>query len=181
MTLVERILAVHRALTGSGVAHAFGGALALAYATREPRGTVDIDVNVFVAPDAAASVFASLPDGVAWSEGDVVRAHDDAQVRLWWDDTPVDLFFDAAAFHREVAGRVRQVELASTTIPVLHPDDLAVFKALFDRTKDWADLEAMVAAGALDLGAVRDRVEAVVGRDDHRIARLSELGGAARG
>ncbi|HWH35956.1 MAG TPA: hypothetical protein VNT56_11650 [Acidimicrobiales bacterium] len=46
MSLVQVVLEVHRHLDGADRAHAFGGALALAHIA-EPRGTVDIDVNVF--------------------------------------------------------------------------------------------------------------------------------------
>ena len=48
MTLTERIVALHAALHGADIPHAFGGALALAFCTAEPRGTQDIDVNVFL-------------------------------------------------------------------------------------------------------------------------------------
>ncbi len=50
MTLTERVAALHAALRGAGIPHAFGGALALAFCTAEPRGTQDIDVNVFLPP-----------------------------------------------------------------------------------------------------------------------------------
>ena len=46
--LVERIVAVAASLEAAEIPWALGGALALAYATNEPRGTRDIDVNVFV-------------------------------------------------------------------------------------------------------------------------------------
>ena len=46
MDFVDLIVAVHEHLSAAKVRHAFGGALALAYVA-EPRGTVDIDVNVF--------------------------------------------------------------------------------------------------------------------------------------
>jgi hypothetical protein len=48
--LAERLLEVHAALSEAKLAHAFGGAIALAYCTEEPRGTRDLDVNVFVSP-----------------------------------------------------------------------------------------------------------------------------------
>ena len=57
--LGQRLLAIHEALTGGGIPHAFGGAIALAYCTEEPRGTRDLDVNVFVEPAAAESVLAA--------------------------------------------------------------------------------------------------------------------------
>jgi hypothetical protein len=52
--LAQRLLAVHAALDDAGLPHAFGGAIALAYCTLEPRGTRDIDVNVFIAQLPAA-------------------------------------------------------------------------------------------------------------------------------
>lgn len=59
-----------------------GGALALAYATHEPRGTRDIDVNVFVASTEAQAVFAALPAGVAFTDAHVADAGTRHQVRL---------------------------------------------------------------------------------------------------
>jgi len=53
VTLAERLVALHRALERRQVPHAFGGAIALAYRTLDPRGTSDIDVNLFV-PSAIA-------------------------------------------------------------------------------------------------------------------------------
>ena len=49
--LVEKLFAIHDSLTEASIAHAFGGAIALAYCVEEPRGTRDLDVNIFV--DAA--------------------------------------------------------------------------------------------------------------------------------
>ena len=62
--LPDKVLAIHKALSKAKIAHAFGGALALAYYA-EPRATIDIDVNVFVAPAAYATVERALaPLGV---------------------------------------------------------------------------------------------------------------------
>src|SRR6185295_6284205 len=63
-SLPDKVVALHHALARAGVAHAFGGALALAYYA-EPRTTVDVDVNVFVTVDHADDVAAALgPLGV---------------------------------------------------------------------------------------------------------------------
>ena len=51
-----------------------------------------------------------------------------------------------------------------------------MFKAFSDRTKDWADLEEMQAAGALDIDAVAGVLVRYLGGDDHRIERLRSLG-----
>lgn len=173
-TLVERIVAVCAALDRAEVPWALGGALALAYATNEPRGTRDIDVNVFVAASQARSVFAALPPGVAFAESDVTEAKDRDQVRLWWDSTPIDVFFAAEQFHLDVAKRCRNVPFEGRRINVLSAEDLAVFKALFDRTKDWADIEAMVDSKGIDVGLAADRLATLIG-DDARVARLRTL------
>jgi len=170
-TLVDKVLAVAAALGGHDVPFAFGGALALAYATEEPRGTRDIDVNVFVAPDDVDAVFEALPALVVHTDADRRAVVRDEQVRLFWDDTPVDLFFAAHPMHHEAASRRRWVDFAGSKIPVLAPLDLAVFKALFDRPKDWVDIETMRDSGTLDPRAAAEAVEALLG-DDPRVARL---------
>ena len=172
MTLAERLLALHDALERAGLPHAFGGAIALAYATLEPRGTRDLDVNVFVGLGEAATVTAALPAGVAVSPAHVAALGRDGQARVFWDDTPVDLFLDYAPIHTRAARHRRIVPFEGRDIPVLGPIELAVFKAMFDRTKDWADIEAMFAAGALDAQAVRTELITMVGAEDPRLARL---------
>jgi Nucleotidyl transferase AbiEii toxin, Type IV TA system len=177
-SLVDRIVAVCNHLDQADLSWVLGGALALAYATEEPRATRDIDVNVFVPAAEAARVFAALPAGVAYSDADLTAAATDEQVRLWWDDTPVDLFFSADPFHTEVAGRCREVPFAGRTIRVLSAEDLAVFKAMFDRPKDWVDIATMHEANSIDLGQAADRLADLLGDDDPRIERLRTTGGA---
>ena len=164
-SLVDQVVAVADALETSGLPWAFGGALALAYATYEPRGTRDIDVNVFVPASRAADVFAAMPDGVHHELADVMTAEREAQVRLFWEHTPVDVFFAADDFHHEVSMRCREVPFSGRSIRVLGAEDLAVFKAMFDRPKDWVDIAAMGEAGSLDAGVAADRLASLLGGD----------------
>ena len=173
--LATRLIAIHDALVASRLPHAFGGAIALAYCTEEPRGTRDLDVNVFVAPGRARDVFAALPDPVRASASDVEAAEREGQVRVWWEDTPIDLFLDVHRFHREVASDVRQVPFMGQSIPVLGSTALAVFKALFNRTKDWADIEAMVEMGALDVAEATAQVRAMAGTEHPAVGRMAKL------
>jgi hypothetical protein len=175
VTLAERLVALHRSLTKARLPHAFGGAVALAYWTRDPRGTSDIDVNVFIPAADAGRALAVLPDGVEQqpdTEEVIVR---DGQVRLWWDGTPIDLFFDYAPVHAEAARNRRMVPFEGIKIPVLGPVELAVFKVMFDRTRDWADLEAMAERGTLDFEAVGAALRGMLDQDDPRFARLAEI------
>ena len=175
-SLVEAIVALEAALASARVPHAFGGALALAFHIEEPRGTRDIDVNVFLAPDQVDAVFAALPPGVVHGREDEGRVRRDGQVRLFWDDTPIDLFFTTHAFHDAAEIHVDRVPFAGVTIPVLGATELVVFKAFFDRTKDWADLEEMAAAGSLDVDRVVGILSRYLGAIDPRIDHLRRLG-----
>ena len=174
MTLAERLVVLHEALERAGLPHAFGGAIALAFWTLEPRGTRDVDVNVFLPAAEAARVLAALPEGIELPDGTEEALERDGQRRLWWDDTPVDLFLDYAPIHAAAAANVRRVPFESTEIPVLGPVELAVFKAMFDRTKDWADIEAVLAAGTASAAEVRAALLPMLGDGDPRLERLDE-------
>jgi hypothetical protein len=169
------VVQLERALAGADVSHAFGGALALAYHVVDPRGTRDIDINVFVPASECESVFALLPPGVVWDERDVALAVRDGQVRVHWDDYPIDLFFSNHPFHDRAEAHVLRVPFEDVEIPILGADELAVFKAFFNRTKDWADLEAMHEASSFDghvvLGWLVDLLEV----DDERVDRMRAL------
>jgi hypothetical protein len=173
--LATRLIEVHDALTSADLPHAFGGAIALAYCTEEPRGTRDLDVNVFVHPQLAKDVFAALPDGVARSSGELASAESEGQVRLWWQDTPIDIFLNVHPFHEEVASGVRQVPFSGRVIPVVGCSALAVFKALLSRTKDWADIEAMVDMGEMNLTDALPWLTQIAGSDAPAVARMRAL------
>jgi hypothetical protein len=179
VTLAERLVALHQALARKRIPHAFGGAIALAYWTEEPRGTRDIDVNVFLPADRAERALAALPEGVEQPAGTAEAIAREGQIRLWWDDTPVDLFFDYDPIHEEAARNRRTVPFEGVRIPVLGPVELAVFKAMFDRTRDWADIEAMAARGTLDFESARAALGRMLPRDDARFERLAQVERAA--
>lgn len=173
--LGDLLLAVHDSLERAAIPHAIGGAIALGYCTLEPRGTRDLDVNVFVGPDRVKDVFAGLPPGVAFSGLSLEQAERDGQVRLWSGDTPVDLFFSVLPFHDEVARAVRHVPFEGRQIPVVGCTALGVFKAMFDRPRDWVDIEAMVEARALDLDAAIGWVVEMAGAEAAQAEKLAAL------
>lgn len=173
--LASRLIAIHDALSAAGLSHAFGGAIALAYCTEEPRGTRDLDLNVFVGPQLAKDVFAALPEEVASSEDELAKAEADGQIRLWWQDTPIDIFLNVHPFHDEVARGVREVPFSGRLVPVVGCTALAVFKALLSRTKDWADIEEMVATGELNVADALAWVTQIVGAESPAVTRLAAL------
>lgn len=183
-TLPEQVVALHRAFNDASIRHAFGGALALAYCTAEPRGTRDIDVNVFLGVDRVAELVAALPAGVTVDESNVAGLAGDGQSRLWWNDTPVDIFLSNHSFHDRAEANCRYVPFAAVEeLPVLACDDLAVFKAFFARPKDVVDVATMVATGSVDVDVLEETVALLMGepadREDffrrvrHDAARIS--------
>jgi len=175
MRLAERIVELHHLLDRAGLPHAFGGALALAWCTQQARGTIDIDVNVFVPVGRIDDVLGAIVPPVVCQPADRTQLERDGQARLWWDRTPVDLFLNTTAFHDAVAERIRHEPFAGEDVPFLGCSDLAVFKAFFDRTKDRADLEEMNTAGTLDADRVIGVLARYLGLDDPRVARLLAL------
>jgi hypothetical protein len=175
VNLPEKIVEITRSFSEADVPYAIGGALALAYATEEPRGTRDIDVNVFISAARCEEAFGALPEGVRWSSADVTQAKRDDQIRLWWDETPIDLFFSAHEFHNQAATRAMRQEFLGSSIQVLAPVDLGVFKALFDRRKDWVDIETMIESRSTTGREIAAHLALLLGADEPRVKRLLEL------
>lgn len=173
--LVDKLFAIHDCLTEAGLAHAFGGAIALAYCVEEPRGTRDLDVNIFVDASEAESVLASMPEKVRVRKKDIAKVKRDGQARLDWDGTPIDVFLNNLPLHDAVAASVVWVRLEGRDAPVLDCASLAIFKAFFDRTKDWADLEAIAEATPEDIEEAAATIAELVGEDDPAVRRLESL------
>jgi hypothetical protein len=174
-SLPEKVVAIHERLDAAKIPHAIGGALALAYYA-EPRATADVDINVFVPTDRWPNVRDALdPLGVD-VEVDLPALERDGQVRLWWDRNAVDLFFSYYELHEEMRRQARKVPFGDTTLPILSPEHLAVCKAMFDRAKDWLDIEQiLVATDPIDLAEIESWLERMIGESDPRLRKLEEI------
>lgn len=175
MILSAKIVALHKALAKAQLPHAFGGALALAWCTQRARGTIDIDLNAFVTIDHADLLLRALPKPITWQPKDARALRGEGQIRMWWDKTPVDLFLNTTELHEDLVNRIRWEKFAGQMIPFVSCTDLAIFKAFFNRTKDWADLEEMHSAGTLNAGRVIAAVAQHLGAADERVARLQAI------
>lgn len=175
-SLPEKVIVIHEALSGAKVPYALGGALALAYYA-EPRATIDIDVNVFLPTARWREAIDHLVDlGVSADALDSIALERDGQCRLWWGDNAVDLFFAYDPFHDEMRKQARRVPFGGVTVSILSPEHLAVCKAMFDRRKDWLDIEQMLyATDELDVSEIEGWLKRMVGEDDQRFHRLREI------
>jgi hypothetical protein len=174
-SLPEKVVALHEQLARAEIPHAFGGALALAYYA-EPRATIDVDLNLFVSPTSYPEIERELTDiGV----GDGVKpeiVERDGHCRLHWGNTPIDLFFAYDAFHEAMRRAVRSEPFGETRIPILSPEHLLVCKTIFNRPKDWLDVEQMiVCVEELEILEIRTWLDRIVGADDPRRERFDHL------
>jgi hypothetical protein len=179
----EAGLAIAHALEQAGVPYALGGALALG-AHGVPRGTLDVDVNVFVAEPQLAGVLQRLRDlGVDLDlEAALLRAKRDGMCVGRWAGMRIDVFVPSIPFSHE-AGRTRvQLEDPSgESVWFLSAEAITIFKLLFFRPKDLADLERLSAVQGpdLDRAYIRRWITEMMGEDDERVAawdRIAALG-----
>ena len=73
--------------------------------------------------------------------------------------------------------RRRLVDFGGDTIHVLSAEDLMVYKAVFNREKDWRDIAEMIyaAEGSLDFDYVRSWLSRIVPDRDSQLARFDRL------
>jgi hypothetical protein len=178
MLLDEQIVAIERAFGEAELPHAFGGAQALAY-YGPIRATHDIDLNVFVPAHQGKRVLDTL--GTLGAEvsnpGLLVLIERDEQVRVFWDGTPIDLFFAYDDLHHSSMKRRRPVDFYGDSIHILSAEDLLTYKAIFDRPKDWNDIAGMIFACAepMDFDYVRHWLERIDDDERRRLDRLERL------
>ena len=180
-SLVGLIVEINDDLTQANISHGFGGALALAYYTAEPRTTDDIDINISVPKSRVGEVFSVLPPSVGWSATDIAQCAKDGQVRLWCgvprEGIPIDLFFPEHAFHDAVAKATSEhvFRTKDYKIPIISAAHLAVFKVLFNRPQDWVDIEKMLLANTVDVVEANRWLEELLGKDDDLFQRFRDL------
>lgn len=148
-SLVEQVLSIDKMLGKHGITHAFGGALALAYYTRHPRTTNDIDIAL--GTPRVREAFQSRPVQVRWDAKHLRIAEVKGEVELrWMRQNSIDLFFATHEFHGVAHARAELVPFSGNQIPILSATDLTVFKAKFGREQDWVDIKEMLRADTVD-------------------------------
>ncbi len=171
-------------LEAAGVPYAIGGALCLA-AWGVPRATRDVDVNVFVDESEIDRVFDALAEAGCVVDRETARssAAGRGDFHACAAGVRVDVFIAFHAYHVDVERRCVAVRSpAGRSLRILGAEDLVVFKTLFGRTKDFADIERLAAARGADLDAayVSSWLRRLLPEDDPRPARIDALLSAGR-
>lgn len=166
------------ALDAHGQEYALGGAIALGY-WAAPRGTVDVDLTLFVPPDRPSGCVRLLHDlGCHLSTQDTINSlREHGFCRVEFRGVRVDVFLPTIAFYAVAHDRRRRVMLGDQPIQVWDAESLIVFKLLFFRRKDIADIEQILRTqqAALDCNWVQEQIEHLFGRHDPRLAQWAEL------
>jgi hypothetical protein len=114
--------------------------------------------------------------GVTITPGNRAAIALDGQARLDWDGSYLDVFFATMELHTEMAERARLVRFGPVDIPILAPEDLVICKAIFDRPKDWLDIEEMLRWGTkVDADTILSWVGEILGPEAQQSVRLAEL------
>ena len=172
LTPPEIAVEFSRILAGAELRHAVGGALALGFYSN-PRGTLDVDLNVFAdarRPDAALESLAAGGVSLAPAAARAV-VRERGELRLDHRGCRVDLFFNSIPLQDKASRRTRPVRLLGASVPVLSPEDLIVFKFLYNRRKDLADIRHVFEAlgDRLEVDYIRAGLIECVGDEDSRL------------
>lgn len=167
-----------QALEKRGIDYALGGALALGYWAR-PRGTVDVDLTLYLSPDVPSECVRVLQDiGCDISVSEAIQLLDEhGFCRARFDSTPLDIFFPTIPFYEVARGRRQRVPLKSGHAMVWDAETIAVFKMMFFREKDLVDLKQILRnkSPSFDPHWVRQQLVEIYGARDIRISRWDEI------
>ncbi len=165
-------------LQSRGHNYALGGAIALGY-WGEPRGTVDVDITLFLPPERPSECIWLLQDLgcelTPTKAAESLREH--GFCRVAFAATDVDVFLPLVPFYETARARRRRVELGDQPILVWDAESLAVFKMMFFRRKDLADIEQILRTQGTQFDRlwVREQLAEMYGTRDPRLSAWDDL------
>jgi hypothetical protein len=174
--IVARTLAER--LDSQGQEYALGGALALGF-WGLPRSTVDVDVTLYLPPDRPSDCLWLLQEiGCEFSATRALESlREHGFCRVTSSGLDVDVFLPIVPFYETARARRVQVTLAGRPVMIWDAETLAVFKMMFFRRKDLADVEQILRTQgkALDRAWVRERLTELYGPLDPRLSEWEAI------
>lgn len=175
-TQVARELAA--ALDAAGCEYALGGAIALGF-WAEPRGTLDVDLTLFLPVAHPSSCIRLLQNiGCEVQSNQAIQSlteHGFCQVEF--GGRRVDIFLPLIPFYEQARLRRQKVILGDQPVMIWDAETLCVFKMMFFRRKDLADVEQVLRVQIAEFNTqwVREQLVEMYGKLDPRIAQWDEL------
>lgn len=165
-------------LLSRGQDYALGGAIALGY-WGAPRGTVDVDLTVYLPPERPSDCIWLLQEiGCKFSTSQAAGSlRDHGFCRVEFANMDVDVFLPIVPFYEDARARRRCVDLDNQPIMIWDAESLAVFKMMFFRRKDLADVEQILRTQGkqFDRLWVRKELAGMYGTSDPRISAWDDL------
>jgi hypothetical protein len=98
----------------------------------------------------------------------------DGQAALFWDHTLIHVYLSYDPFHESCKARARQVPFADGEIWILSAEDITIFKVIYDRPKDRAEVrEVLLCMGErMDVGYTLGWLKRILGSEDARVTRF---------
>lgn len=173
---VARLLA--DALEKAHIPYAVGGAIAYGLHA-PPRATNDVDLNIFLGADEAGRALDALEGaGASVERASALRsARERGDFIVRFRGMRIDCFVPSIELSQSAATRVRKAALLGRPISILSAEDLTLFKLLFFRAKDIADVERLVRfqGERLDRAYIRLWLVRTVGEKDDRVAAWDRI------
>ena len=157
--------------------YALGGAIALGY-WGTPRGTVDVDLTVYLPADKPSDCIWLLQDiGCELSAAEAVQSlRENGFCRASYAGMRVDVFLPTVPFYEAARVRRKRAALAGQPVMIWDAESLTVFKMMFFRRKDLADVEQILRTqDTLDRAWVRSQLAEMYGGGDPRLAAWDDL------
>jgi len=174
--IVARQLAAQ--LESRGQEYALGGAIALGY-WGLPRGTVDVDLTIYLPPEQPSQCIRLLQDiGCKFSLAEAAESlREHGFCRATFAAVRLDVFLPIVPFYQAARGRRRRVQLADQPVMVWDAESLAVFKMMFFRRKDLADVEQILRTQGTQFDRlwVREQLAGMYGVRDPRLSEWDNL------
>jgi hypothetical protein len=178
MTPAEAARRIGEVLDEDRIAYAIGGALALGV-WGAPRATNDVDLSIFLPRIEVPRAIDSL------ERAGVILAREQAakeveRIGLFVGKLGrirIDVFLSEHPQYVAMAARARRiVDPNGWSGAYLSAEDITLYKLLYDRDKDRADLARLFAARPdLDVAYIRHWLSQMVSPGDSRLATLSDL------
>ena len=165
-------------LQARGQDYALGGAIALGF-WGAPRGTVDVDVTLYLPADQSSECVWLLQEiGCKFSQTESIASlNENGFCRVTFAGLSVDVFLPIVPFYEIARARRKSVELGGRPIMIWDAESLTVFKMMFFRRKDLADVEQILRTQGkqFDSPWVREQLAGIYGIRDPRLSAWDDL------
>jgi hypothetical protein len=165
-------------LDAAGCEYALGGAIALGF-WAEARGTLDVDVTLYLSLDDSAGCLQLLEKIGCEVDHvhalDMLNEHNFCQVQLL--GMRLDVFLPMSPFYEAAKDRRREVPIGNRRAYIWDAETLCIFKMMFFRQKDLVDIQSILRSQgtSLDRAWIDKSLLDLYGSRDPRISRWREL------